>query len=227
MKLTINIGEYVPPRLVALILLSCIAGLTAFGLSGAAKDGASDAQANALRPGEARLLAREAMLNALRAEGGGMPALEDGASRRTLAAVNDFFNRVSPRPLAVGREPDEAWATPEEFLSGKGGVAADFVVAKYFALRDIGIHPSRLRIFVVAKNGLHQPHFVLAYYPAPDADPLILDHLDRDVRPASARADLSPVYAFGADGREGDRIQHRKWREMTKRRQEADAVRAG
>jgi hypothetical protein len=37
---------------------------------------------------------------------------------------------------------------------------------------------------------------VLAYYPEPNAEPLILDNLEDGVRPASERADLIPVYSF-------------------------------
>lgn len=37
---------------------------------------------------------------------------------------------------------------------------------------------------------------VLAYYSDPDADPLILDNLDSEIRTASQRPDLIPVYSF-------------------------------
>jgi len=37
---------------------------------------------------------------------------------------------------------------------------------------------------------------VLAYYAAPTAVPLILDNLEDEVRPASERSDLIPVYSF-------------------------------
>ena len=41
---------------------------------------------------------------------------------------------------------------------------------------------------------------VLAYYPSPLAEPLILDNLMDVVRPASERADLKPVYGFNSRG---------------------------
>jgi len=37
---------------------------------------------------------------------------------------------------------------------------------------------------------------VLAYYETPESDPLILDNLIKDIRPASERDDLLPVYSF-------------------------------
>jgi len=41
---------------------------------------------------------------------------------------------------------------------------------------------------------------VLALYPAPDADPLVLDSLVPEMRPASQRTDLTPVFSFNAEG---------------------------
>lgn len=37
---------------------------------------------------------------------------------------------------------------------------------------------------------------VLAYLPTPDADPLILDNINKTIQPASTRTDLLPVYSF-------------------------------
>lgn len=136
--------------------------------------------------------------------------------QRALEAVNDFFNRVPVSAKLAVQVADARWATPEEFLSGKGGLAADFVIAKYFALRDIGIPASRLRVFVAGRKGLSQPHIVLAYYSAPDAQPLILDNFDPAVRNAAARTDLVPVYSFDPDAGAA-KGGHRKWREMASR----------
>jgi len=45
-----------------------------------------------------------------------------------------------------------------------------------------------------------QAHMVLAYYATPAAEPLILDNLISEVRPASRRPDLVPVFSFNSDG---------------------------
>jgi predicted transglutaminase-like cysteine proteinase len=45
-----------------------------------------------------------------------------------------------------------------------------------------------------------QAHMVLAYYPQPNAEPLILDNLVTSVRPASRRRDLTPVFSFNSEG---------------------------
>jgi predicted transglutaminase-like cysteine proteinase len=67
---------------------------------------------------------------------------------------------------------------------------------------------SKLRlVYVKAKNGNtptggsgDQAHMVMAYYPAPEADPLILDNLITEIRPASRRPDLEPVFSFNSEG---------------------------
>ena len=41
---------------------------------------------------------------------------------------------------------------------------------------------------------------VLAYYAQPGAEPLILDNLVGEVRAASRRPDLTPVFSFNSEG---------------------------
>ena len=41
---------------------------------------------------------------------------------------------------------------------------------------------------------------VLAYYPTPNAEPLILDNLESTIRPATRRSDLQPVFSFNSEG---------------------------
>ena len=41
---------------------------------------------------------------------------------------------------------------------------------------------------------------VLAYYATPDSEPLLLDNLKPQIKPASQRKDLLPVYAFNNEG---------------------------
>lgn len=162
-------------------------------------------------PGAAYL---DGIYRALKPRTGFATAEED--TLRTLEAVNDYFNQVPAQTGQGAPEADPRWATPAELLAGKGGRAADYVIAKYLALRALGIPASRLRVFVAGRNGLPGPHFVLAYYASPDAQPLILDNFDAAVRSAAERADLAPVYSFDPDDGAG-RGGHRKWREMERR----------
>ena len=66
----------------------------------------------------------------------------------------------------------------------------------------MGIPVAKLRlVYVKAQlNGAQQAHMVLAYYASPSADPLVLDNLVTDIRPASRRTDLSPIFSFNSAG---------------------------
>jgi hypothetical protein len=41
---------------------------------------------------------------------------------------------------------------------------------------------------------------VLAHYATPQSEPLILDNLVTEIRPASRRPDLTPVFSFNSEG---------------------------
>jgi predicted transglutaminase-like cysteine proteinase len=50
------------------------------------------------------------------------------------------------------------------------------------------------------QSTLVQAHMVLSYYPAPEDEPLVLDNLISDIRPASRRPDLVTIFGFNAEG---------------------------
>ncbi len=123
-----------------------------------------------------------------------------------LKAVNDFYNRR----LAYKEDIDnwgqvDYWASPLESLGKGAGDCEDYAIGKYFTLVALGMPHARLRMVYVrasmegAPNGF-VPHMVLAYYPTPEAEPLVLDNLQPDIRPAGSRPDLGPVFSFNAEG---------------------------
>lgn len=123
-----------------------------------------------------------------------------------LAAVNDFFNRrvLFVDDAAVWGQ-DDYWASPLEMLEKGRGDCEDYAIAKYFSLLAAGVPVARLRLVYVratvgGTGGVVQPHMVLAWYAQPGAEPLILDNLIGEVRPASRRPDLTPVFSFNSDG---------------------------
>jgi predicted transglutaminase-like cysteine proteinase len=120
-----------------------------------------------------------------------------------LAAFNDFFNqriRFAGDVETTG-QVDE-WASPLELLGRGAGDCEDYAIAKYFSLIAAGVPSARLRLVYVRADldGGTIAHMVLAYYPQPTAEPLILDNLNPAVVAASMRRDLHPVFSFNAEG---------------------------
>lgn len=123
-----------------------------------------------------------------------------------LQRINDFFNRqvAFVDDLTSWGQADH-WASPMETLGRGQGDCEDYSIAKYFSLIAAGVSRPSLRLVYVqarddADGGRWVAHMVLAWYATPTADPMILDNLVPDVRPASARPDLRPVFSFNAEG---------------------------
>jgi predicted transglutaminase-like cysteine proteinase len=119
---------------------------------------------------------------------------------RQMRLVNSFFNRVNFVNDIQHWGEEDYWATPVELLATNGGDCEDFSIAKYVTLKSMGVPDEQMRIVYVKALRLNQAHMVLAWYPTPDADPLILDNLTNEILPASSRTDLEPVYSFNGDG---------------------------
>jgi predicted transglutaminase-like cysteine proteinase len=113
-----------------------------------------------------------------------------------ITKVNSFFNmfRFIDDIKLWGEE--NYWATPMEFIGVNGGDCEDFSIAKYFTLLQLGVPDDKLRITMVKATSVNQYHMVLTYYETPSSIPLVLDNLIRDIRPATQRKDLIPVYSF-------------------------------
>lgn len=124
-----------------------------------------------------------------------------------LRRVNEFFNRriQFSNDQQIWRQSDY-WATPMETLAKGQGDCEDFTIAKYFTLLSMDVPMEQLRlIYVKARIGgsastIQQAHMVLAYYPSSDTEPLVLDNLITDIRPAARRPDLQPVFSFNSQG---------------------------
>ena len=124
-----------------------------------------------------------------------------------LRLVNEFFNRK------IRFEDDikvwgmaDYWATPLEVMGRGEGDCEDFAIAKYMTLKLMGVPSVKMQLtYVKARIGgpqstIVQAHMVLSYYQAPEDEPLILDNLISDIRPASRRPDLTTVFGFNAEG---------------------------
>ena len=151
-----------------------------------------------------------------------------------IAAVNHFFHQhiTYSTDLELYNQSDY-WASPAELLGAGQGDCEDWAIAKYLSLRQLNIDDSKLRlVYVRARIGaigstLSQAHMVLAYYPSPGSEPLILDSLISTVLPASERNDLTPVFSFNAEGlwagqsdmrsTQSPRARLSRWRDLLER----------
>ncbi len=124
-----------------------------------------------------------------------------------LILVNTYFNEQ----IRFGDDVDiwqqkDYWATPKETLYRGRGDCEDFVIAKYFTLINMGVLPEKLRLIYVraqigeANSGVSQTHMVLGYYTTHLDEPMILDNLIGEIRVASRRPDLTPVFSFNTEG---------------------------
>lgn len=163
-----------------------------------------------------RIQAWDALISA----SGGLPEKDQ------LTEVNRFFNRqVRFADDSRNWRQNDYWATPIESLVKGAGDCEDYSIAKYFTLRRLGIPSEKLRITYVKALRQNQAHMVLTYYASPAAEPLVLDNLINEIRPASQRKDLLPVYAFNAEGlylpgsssKKSDTKKLSRWQDLLKK----------
>ncbi len=134
--------------------------------------------------------------------------LQSATEQVKIKQINEFFNQHIQNfddDINVWGQSDY-WATPLEALGKNSGDCEDYSIAKYIFLKELNIPIDRLKLtYVRAQIGgphskIFQAHMVLSYYPEINAEPLILDNLISEIRPASRRPDLSPIFSFNDDG---------------------------
>lgn len=162
-----------------------------------------------------------------------MEQLKSADDKEKLRQINDYFNRhirQFDEDINIWGKSDY-WATPLESLGKQRGDCEDYSIAKYLFLKQL-LPDDRLRLtYVRAQIGgphskIFLAHMVLSYYDTPAAEPLILDNLISDIRPASRRKDLRPIFSFNSEGLwvgmdkedKGNSAGHlSRWRDVLKR----------
>ncbi|HEU4460104.1 MAG TPA: transglutaminase-like cysteine peptidase [Methylibium sp.] len=132
-----------------------------------------------------------------------LAAVQGADDLQRLARLNRFFNsQIAYAEDLDARGEVDHWASPVESLARGLGDCEDYASAKYFGAIAAGVAPAKLRLVYVraAMGGGARAHMVLAYTEKPGAQPLILDNLDGEIRPATERPDLTPVFSFNAEG---------------------------
>jgi predicted transglutaminase-like cysteine proteinase len=147
------------------------------------------------------------------------------SDEQRLQQANHFFNqRISfATDLELwGRE--DHWASPLELMSRRRGDCEDYAIAKFASLLAAGVAEHRLRLTYgrISQGTQQQAHLLLVYQADAESEPLVLDNLSNEVRGASQRGDVLPLFSFNrqalwmADGTPGgDPLQRLlAWREV-------------
>ena len=128
-----------------------------------------------------------------------MVSLKDATEQEKLVKVNDFFNRLQWKDDREVWGQKDYWATRMGFLGKGAGDCEDFVTAKYFTLKQLGVSTQKLYFTYVKALDYNQAHMVLSYYDSPKSIPLVLDNINPNIKIATQRKDLAPVYSFNGD----------------------------
>lgn len=88
------------------------------------------------------------------------------------------------------------WATPIEFMT-RGGDCEDFAIAKYVALRALGVPENNMRIAIVQDQKKNVPHAILVVYSERGA--VILDNQIKDMRHANSISHYKPIFSINRE----------------------------
>ena len=125
-----------------------------------------------------------------------MTSLQDATEQEKLIKVNDFFNSFRWVDDMQLWHKKDYWATRMEFVGKGAGDCEDYVIAKYFTLKQLGIPTQKLYFTYVKALRYNQAHMVLAYYDTPKSIPLILDNINGKIKIATQRTDLVIRYTW-------------------------------
>ena len=144
--------------------------------------------------------------------------LKDDSEMRKINVVNTWFNEIRYMSDQKNYNQSDYWATPYEFVGRDAGDCEDYVIAKYYTLKALGVDINRMKFTYVVyrdRRGKEISHMVLSYFKVPNPksqeDILILDNNNRLVLPASKRPDIVKVVGM-INGDTGAKSQ--KWTQL-------------
>lgn len=107
--------------------------------------------------------------------------------------VNRMVNQVTYVEDSANWGKSDYWAHPIEFFA-RGGDCEDYAIAKYTALRALGVPEERLRIAIVHDKKKDIPHAVLIVYT--DSGALLLDNQNQNVLNAGNYNRYRPIFSI-------------------------------
>ena len=114
-----------------------------------------------------------------------------------LAAINSFVNQVRYRDDRETWGASDYWATPREFFA-RGGDCEDYAIAKYFALRELGVAASDMLLAVVTDKTERTRHAVLVV--AGPSGPVTLDNRTDRIIPWRSLTRYRSIYWVNEEG---------------------------
>jgi len=137
---------------------------------------------------------------------------------KKLNMVNTWVNFIKYKSDMKVYGVSDYWATLYEFVGKNAGDCEDYVITKYYILKELGVDPRKLKFTYVIyqdRSGKNISHMVLSYLKVPQPkskeDILILDNNNRLVLPASQRSDLVKMIKM-INGDTGPKSK--KWKEL-------------
>lgn len=122
-----------------------------------------------------------------------LQAFKGGSIKSMARKVNDFVNESKYIVDSKNWGKSDYWATPVEFLE-RGGDCEDFAIAKYTALRALGVPEERLRVAIVQDTYKNIPHAVLVVYTENGA--VILDNQIKKLVDADRGSRYRPIFSI-------------------------------
>lgn len=114
-----------------------------------------------------------------------------------VTTVNDIVNRVRYVNDINLYGKSDYWATPIEFFNN-GGDCEDYAIAKYTALRALGVPEERLRVLIVQDLQKNIPHAILIVYT--DAGAVMLDNQIKTVTSTDRVSHYKPIFSINRQG---------------------------
>lgn len=113
--------------------------------------------------------------------------------RKMADGVNRMMNEVRYITDSKNWGQSDYWATPVEFME-RGGDCEDFAIAKYTALRALGVPEERLRLAIVHDNVKNIPHAVLVVYT--DEGAVVLDNQTKSLVDGEKMQRYRPIFSI-------------------------------
>lgn len=121
-----------------------------------------------------------------------------GKDRMTqIKAVNSFFNGERYIIDRKNWGVEDYWATPYQFLKMDGD-CEDYAIAKFMALKALGIPVEDMRVLALRDMNLDVGHAVLIVYEGDE--PLLLDNQIKSVVPANSVKHYMPIFSLSETG---------------------------